>query len=123
MPECPGNDDPAQMQALLNRKVSEGLSYQQVADESGIPMGTLAARGRRARAKAAPEEAGLVEVLVADSSPPSTIWIETTTGLKVHIAPDFDETTPARLLLTLPLDLRRPKACRSWRSSGNTSGC
>ena len=44
---CPG----AQMQALLARKALEGLTYQQLADETGIPMSTLAAWGRRHRAR------------------------------------------------------------------------
>ena len=94
--------DPALMQALLARKANEGLTYQQLADDSGIPMSTLAACGRRQGMKTAEKEGGFVEVLVADDHVRSTIWLETRTGLKIHIAPDFDAATLSRLLRTLP---------------------
>lgn len=94
--------DPAQMQALLARKALEGLTYQQLADETGIPMSTLAAWGRRHRTKPAEKVGRFVEVMVADNQARSTIWLETRAGLKIHITQDFDAATLSRLLSTLP---------------------
>ena len=88
------------MEALLTRKAEEGLTYQQLADESGIPMSTIAAWGRKLKPK--PTQEGFVELKLNDSGRQAPIWIETAAGLRIAIEPGFDESTLARVLRALP---------------------
>ena len=45
-----------EMETLLERKSEEGLTYQELADESGIPMSTIAAWGRKRKPKPKQDE-------------------------------------------------------------------
>ena len=89
-----------EMESLLARKVDEGLTYQQLADESGIPMSTIAAWGRKLKPK--PKQESFVELQLKDSNQHASIWIETRGGLRIGIGPGFDDSTLARILRALP---------------------
>ena len=92
--------DPELKASVLARRQAEGLTYQQLAVEYGIPMSTIAAWGRKPRR--AKREPGFVELQVPDTRTGSEIWIETETGLRVGVRPGFDESTLARVLRLLP---------------------
>lgn len=89
-----------EMEALLTRKAEEGLTYQQLADESGIPMSTIAAWGRKLNPK--PKQEGFVELQLKEADRQASIWIESGAGLRIAIEPGFDESTLARVLRALP---------------------
>ena len=95
----------AEVRRWLEVRASEQLTFDQLAQRSGIPVHVLTYRSamdRRGAAAAAPAPPGFVEVVPVDdtSRPAAGGCIELTLprGLRVSLAPDFDDGALRRLL-------------------------
>jgi hypothetical protein len=82
------------MVALLSRREQDGLSLRRLAEESGIPIGTLAWwswRLRQRDAKADDEGGGeFVEVVAAEPQECSGIAVMIGSDLRVEVTAGFD---------------------------------
>jgi len=94
------------MRRLLRRRESEGLSYAQLARETGIPVGTLAWWSHRLRIEGTGETenagADFVEVIPAgDYATTAEIEIALPSGIQVRAPATADRTTLVRLLTAI----------------------
>ena len=85
---------------LLEQRVEEGLTYQELSDRSGIPIPTLGYWASKFRREEAQGDATsrLVPVDLADDSIPCPITIEVGAGVRVHVEPGFDAAHLSRVL-------------------------
>lgn len=99
--------DPILIESLLSRREVEGLSFARLAEQSGIPIGTLAHASWRRRQR--PEAGrGFTEVVVrevpATTSPATSrsgqpmFEVALTSGRRITIAAGFDSEDLRRLL-------------------------
>ena len=88
------------MRELLSRKDRRGLTYEELSEETGIPVSTLGYWKRRLR-----EEEGPVfeEVVIEDDVPGGTgIEVIGPRGHRVVVSAEFDEELLRRVLEALP---------------------
>jgi hypothetical protein len=88
--------DPEHMAKLLARRERRGLTWSQLASESGVPATTLQWWGRRlrsARKQRRPKLASFVPVAVGESAPmllPATLEVVLASGAWVRVPAGFD---------------------------------
>ncbi len=100
--------DPTEIRRLLEARKAERLTFKQLSERSGVPVHVLtyrAVQDRRGQANSDPDAVGFVEVFQAptmeqaeDIAGRSGIELTLPGGLRVALAPDFDEATLARVL-------------------------
>lgn len=94
----------ARIERLLRKRERHGLTYRELSEESGVPVGTLAwwsHRLERERAVRPPVSGELVEVEVIDDDEEgvgSAIEIVVGEGLRVRVPPTASETHLRRVL-------------------------
>lgn len=92
-------EDRAEVLALRRR---EGLSFPELAEQTGIQVGTLRVWAQRARALAPPARPPrFVEVDVHDATVTSGFEVEVAGGRVVRVRPGFDGAELRRLLHAL----------------------
>ena len=92
----------SQMRSLLARRDREGLTYQELSDESGIPAGTLASWQYRLRAEA---DDTFTELVVGDGAEfelDGLLEVIGPRGHRVVVTSDVDPALLARVLSALP---------------------
>ena len=100
--------DPILIESLLSRRDAEGLSFARLAEESGIPIGTLAHSSWRRRQRERAGSRGFTELVVreaatAASGPTSRpgqpmFELALSSGRRITIAAGFDSEDLRRLL-------------------------
>ena len=87
---------------LFHRKQSEGLSYQQLSRESGIPVRRLAWWCQKI-AKERSEGEGFVEIVATEEAEPSGLEFEVVlrNDRRIHVPTGFDEQALGRLVALL----------------------
>jgi transposase-like protein len=87
------------MRALLARKDRRGLTYEELSEETGIPVSTLGYWRRRLR-----EERGSVfeEVVIEDEARAESMEVIGPLGHRVVVSSDFDPALLRRILEALP---------------------
>lgn len=101
--------DRRQMRAWLARRERRGLTFRELSDETGVPVGTLAfwAWKLRQEARADPDPAAerasdpFVELLPTSAALPSTIEIALRGERRVIVAAGFDEEHLVRVVRAL----------------------
>lgn len=101
MPGMKGKQrDRAKMERLLARKRREGLTYEELADESGVPASTLARWGSRLG-----QGRAFVEVETVEEDDQEELELEAAglevlldSGHRIAIGRDFDAATLKRLV-------------------------
>jgi hypothetical protein len=96
--------DPGELRRLLAQRDAEGLTFNQLAERSGVPVHVLHHRSRtdarRAKLKEA-KECAFVEVRASEPSASSCIELVLPQGMRVRLEPNFNQATLARLLSTV----------------------
>ncbi len=92
-----------EMEALLAMRKSEGLTYRELAEQSGIPIFTLNywAMQFRKESQVDDDEPELLRVELLDQEKACAIPIELNEGLCIFVEPDFDEHHLRRIVNTL----------------------
>lgn len=75
------------METLLELKQLEGLTYDQLSAQSGVPASTLAAWKRKLDREREPRTAEFVELQVAEHN---SLELRLATGVSIAIRPGFD---------------------------------
>ena len=92
-----------EMKALLEMRQGEGLTYRELAEQSGIPIFTLNYWAMKFRKEKhiddkAPE---LLRVELVEQDTPNAIPIELGGGIRVLVEPEFDEDHLRRIVNAL----------------------
>ena len=78
----------SEYEALISRKHDEGLTYQQLADESGVPMSTLALWGRKLKQGKPTGASAFVELKTTAAE--GGVEITLRNGTKIGVRRGFD---------------------------------
>ena len=78
----------SEYEALIARKQERGLTYQQLADETGIPISTLALWGRRLKRDASPQTSAFVELKTTTGEGGVEIILQN--GVRIGVRRGFD---------------------------------
>lgn len=79
----------AEMSALLARRDAKGLTFKQLAEESGVPLGTLLSWSRKLRHESGPASPGPAFIeLRSDRSP--ELELRLPSGATIAVRPGFD---------------------------------
>ncbi len=92
-----------EMEALLAMRKSEGLTYRELAERSGVPIFTLNywAMKFRNENQVDSTEPELLRVELFEQDVPSAIPIELSGGIRVLVESDFDERHLRRIVNAL----------------------
>lgn len=75
------------METLLELKQLEGLTYDQLSEQSGVPASTLAAWKRKLNREREPRATEFVELKVSEHN---SLELRLPTGVSIAIRPGFD---------------------------------
>ncbi len=91
------------MEVLLARRLSEGLTYRELAEQSGIPIYTLNywATKFRGEGQVGDAEPELLRVELLEQDKVYAIPIELNGGIRVLVEPGFDEPHLRRIVNAL----------------------
>ena len=89
--------DPDEIQSILDRKHSEGLTYAELSVETGIPIGTLSGWQRRHGG----ETDAFTEIAFPDDDV-SELEVIGPLGHRVLVGPEMDDSLLRRVLAALP---------------------
>lgn len=92
--------DRDEMEQLLSLREDEGLTYRELAKQSGVPLHTLhywASKIRR-ESTAAKGAGPFLPVELADRHPASTIAVEIAPGVRILVEPNFEAEHLARVV-------------------------
>ena len=78
----------SEYEALISRKHDEGLTYQQLADESGVPMSTLALWGRKLKPGKDTGTSAFVELKTTAAE--GGVEVILRSGMKIGVQRGFD---------------------------------
>lgn len=93
----------AEILELFAQRDRERLTWKQLSERSGIPVGTLTS-WQQALRKEARKKAGFVELApkkAASQPGHPALTLETAAGLRIHLPPGFDADTLRQVLSTL----------------------
>jgi transcriptional regulator with XRE-family HTH domain len=88
------------MRRLLARRERRGLTYGELAEETGVPAHTLSWWAWRLRREER-EKIAFVELEVAEESGEAAIEVELASGHRLHVSRGFDEGTLRRVVAVL----------------------
>lgn len=91
----------AEMSALLARRDSEGVTFKQLAADSGVPLGTLLSWSRKLRTETtapATREQPFIELA---TEPASELELRLPSGATISIRPGFDPALLRELVAAL----------------------
>ncbi len=89
------------MQALLERREAESLTFQELSEQSGIPIPTLSYWAGKFRREAAELNGELVPVQLGDSRKGRPLRIDVGEGLELRVERDFNGEDLHRLITAL----------------------